>query len=195
LTAVIEACRESGFIPVHLHELPALLRRADQKCKYVAFTLDDGYRNNLQFAAPVFEHYQVPYTIYPTIGFVERENTIWWETCQAILQSVKSFNFDFGRGLETLATSTSDERHRAFQRFAVFVDQNNEDDAVARIDELSRRHDIDPFSIVMELVMDKHELAQHALNPLVEIGAHSVSHVNLRHVSDERLQQEISGSI
>jgi peptidoglycan/xylan/chitin deacetylase (PgdA/CDA1 family) len=40
--------------------------------RFVSFTLDDGYRDNLNIALPIFKRYGVPFTIYVTSAFLER---------------------------------------------------------------------------------------------------------------------------
>lgn len=195
LAEALETALQIGLIPVHLHEIPSLLANQGEKRRFVAFTLDDGYRNNMQHAAPVFRRFNVPYTVFPTMGFIERRRTIWWETCGLLLEKQDVLNFDFGQGVERVEAKSHDEKLRAFNRFADFVNLTDEDEAVNRIDQLARHHDIDPLAIVSDLVLDGAELSQFAKDPLVKIGAHSVTHVNLRRISDARLKQEIDDSI
>jgi peptidoglycan/xylan/chitin deacetylase (PgdA/CDA1 family) len=163
--------------------------------RFVAFTLDDGYRNNAEFAAPIFGRYGIPYTIFINPGFVERTRTMWWETAAAIARKADLIDFDFGNGPESLRTTTTARKFAAFERFAAFVQSIDEDEAVARIDAVARdRHNIDPMAIVDSLVMDEAELRELARDPLVHLGAHTMTHVNLRRVSRERLKDEIEQS-
>src|SRR5690606_25770395 len=48
LEVAVLVALERGLVPVHLHELPALLSDPTDRRKFVAFTLDDGYRNNAE---------------------------------------------------------------------------------------------------------------------------------------------------
>ncbi|UXS04256.1 polysaccharide deacetylase family protein [Agrobacterium tumefaciens] len=194
LDVAIEAALECGLLPAHLHDLPQLTMEPHDGRKFFAFTLDDGYRNNAEYAAPVFRKFAVPYTIFITPGFVERTRSIWWETAEALAKNNTSFRFDFGQGEETVAVSTHAQKIAAFIRFEQFVSSTDEDEAVARIDLAARRHGIDSMAIVDRLVMNKGELAALSSDPLAHIGAHTMTHVNMRRVSNERLHQEISQS-
>lgn len=195
LEQAVETALESGLTPVHLHDLPALLAEPGDQRRFVAFTLDDGYRNNAEFAAPVFRRHGVPYSIFINPGFVERTRSIWWETAAAIARKADRIDFDFGDGPETLRATTTARKFAAFERFAAFVQSIDEDEAVQRIDDVARQvHNIDPMDIVDSLVMDEEELRRLAEDRLVHLGAHTMTHVNLRRVSDERLNAEIEQS-
>jgi peptidoglycan/xylan/chitin deacetylase (PgdA/CDA1 family) len=195
LSQAIEAALECDLVPVHLHDLPALLADPADKRNFVAFTLDDGYRNNAEFAAPIFRAFDIPYTIFINPGFVERTRTMWWETAAALTRKAASFRFDLGHGVETIRCATVGQKFAAFDMLAAFVQSIDEDEAVARIDDVAQHdHGIDPMAIVDSLVMNEAGLRGLARDPLVHFGAHTVTHVNLRRVTSERLWREIEES-
>ncbi|MDA5640036.1 MULTISPECIES: polysaccharide deacetylase family protein [Agrobacterium] len=194
LEEAIQAALECGLVPVHLHDLPALLADNHEGRSFCAFTLDDGYRNNAEYAAPIFRKYAVPYTIFITPGFVERTRSLWWETAAALTQKAASFEFDFGAGPELVACASPSQKAEAFTRLEDFVQNFSEDEAVERIDRVARQHGVDPIAIVDELVMDEDEIKALAQDPLVHFGAHTVTHVNMRKVDATRLAYEIAES-
>ncbi|NTE36585.1 polysaccharide deacetylase family protein [Agrobacterium tumefaciens] len=194
LEEAIQAALECGLVPVHLHDLPALLADNHEGRSFCAFTLDDGYRNNVDYAAPIFRKYAVPYTIFITPGFVERTRSLWWETAAALTQKVASFEFYFGAGPEHVACASPSQKAEAFTRLEDFVQNFSEDEAVERIDHVARQHGVDPIAIVDELVMDEDELRALAQDPLVHFGAHTMTHVNMRKVDAARLAYEIAES-
>ena len=51
----------------------------------IAVTLDDGYRDNLEHALPVFRRHQAPFTIYVCPGFSDRTSELWWEALERII--------------------------------------------------------------------------------------------------------------
>jgi peptidoglycan/xylan/chitin deacetylase (PgdA/CDA1 family) len=194
LEQAILTARACGLVPARLHDLPALLSDPSDKRRFVAFTLDDGYRNNAQFAAPVFRKFGIPYTIFITPGFVERSRTIWWETAEAITRKLDRLAFDFGSGAETLRMETAGEKFTAFERLAAHVRAIDEDRAVEEIDTVAAASGIDPTTIVEDLVMDEAGLRMLAADPLADFGAHTLTHVNLKRVTPERLKHEIEES-
>jgi peptidoglycan/xylan/chitin deacetylase (PgdA/CDA1 family) len=195
LEEAVQAALECRLCPVHLHDLPDLLADPSDERKFVSFTLDDGYRDNAEFAAPVFRRFDIPYTIFVNPGFVERTRTIWWETAAALVNEAPEFRFDFGDGPETIASNTTGQKLAAFNRLAALVESIDEDEAVNRIDDAARAtRNIDPTAITDRLVMNRSELRDLSDDPLVHFGAHTVTHVNLRRVTSERLQEEIEES-
>lgn len=194
LEEAIRVAISEGLTPVHLHDLPSLLADKADRRSFVAFTLDDGYRNNAEFAAPIFRKFTVPYTIFVNPGFVERKRSAWWETAEAFVRKTTRFQFDFGSGIEGIRCETLYEKLSAFDRFTAFVKAIDEDVAVERIDAAARAHGVSPIAIIEDLVMDESELRQLAQDPLVHFGAHTMNHLNLRRVDEDRLHQEIEQS-
>jgi peptidoglycan/xylan/chitin deacetylase (PgdA/CDA1 family) len=190
----IEAALECGLVPVALEDLPQLLSDPTDERRFACFTLDDGSRDNAEYAAPVFRRYGVPYTIFITAGFVERTRSIWWRTVEAVTREAPRIIFDFGRGSERVDLRTIAQKEAAFERFTAFVQTANEDEAVGRIEDLAWASGIDPFAIVSELAMDVRELRSLAADPLVRFGAHTLTHVNLRRVDEMRLRDEVNAS-
>jgi peptidoglycan/xylan/chitin deacetylase (PgdA/CDA1 family) len=194
LDAAIVSGRQCGLHPVHLEELPELFADSSDRRKFMCFTLDDGCRDNAQFAAPVFRKHGVPYTVFITPGFVERNRTMWWETAEALTRAAASFNFDFGHGTETVPCSSHGEKFVAFERLAKFVESVDEDDAVAKIDQAAISAGVDPLGIVDHEIMTAAELGDLVKDPLARLGAHTITHPNLSRVSADRLRYEIEQS-
>ena len=194
LDEAIRACAESGLTPVALEDLPRLLADPADRRRFAAFTLDDGYRDNAEHAAPVFRRHGVPYTIFITKGFVERSRSAWWETAEALTAKLDEAEFDFGDGAEKVEMRTRAQKLAAFDRFGRFMQAVDEDEAVARLDRLAAEHGLDPLAIVDRLAMDARELRELARDPLARFGAHTLTHVNLRRVGEARLRDELAGS-
>jgi peptidoglycan/xylan/chitin deacetylase (PgdA/CDA1 family) len=194
LEQAIVAARQCGLIPVHLEDLPGLLADSTDTRKFMCFTLDDGYRDNEKFAAPVFRKHGVPYTIFIAPGFVERTRTIWWETAEELTRAASSFEFDFGRGVESLKSSSRFEKFVAFERLVNFVQSTDEDEAIGRIDLAAKLVGVDPESIVDLEIMTAAELQKLVADPLARLGAHTITHPNLARVVEKRLRQELKDS-
>lgn len=194
LDAAIRVAKDAGLVPAPLDALPGLLSDARDTRKFVCFTLDDGYRDNLEFAAPVFQKHSVPYTVFVTPGFIDRKRTIWWETLEKLLNDVLAFSFDFGGGPEIVHCASRDAKITAFDRIAIHVETASEDLAVAQIDKAAKACSIDALAIVDAEIMSRAEISQLLEDPLASLGAHTMTHPNLARVCVERLGEEMRQS-
>lgn len=190
----IMVIKDLGLVPVPLEQLPALLADESDTRRFVCYTLDDGYRDNLAFAAPVFQKHNVPYTVFVTPGFVDRQRTIWWETAEKLVNDHDSFLFDFGTGPQFVACAGVDAKICAFDRIARHIETASEDVALAGVDETARGLGIDPMKIVDQEIMTRAELAILLDDPLASLGAHTMTHPNLSRVCAERLEEELRKS-
>lgn len=194
LDAVLRQLKSEGYRFVALDDVPALLADAKPGQPFAAFTLDDGYRNNLAYALPVFERHHAPFTIFVAKGLAERTHTIWWETLAALLRKEDKLPFDFGNGSEMIDLATSVAKASAFARFAEYLHRNDEAAAVTAIDALAERHEIDAREIVDDLVMGPSELNLLEASPLASLGAHTVSHRAVSRLSDADVREEMAVS-
>jgi peptidoglycan/xylan/chitin deacetylase (PgdA/CDA1 family) len=79
LESVIEEVRGAGFEIIALDDVKARLagKRSTSK-PFAVFTLDDGYKDNRDFAYPVFKRHNVPFTIYVPTAYADGEGDLWW---------------------------------------------------------------------------------------------------------------------
>ena len=194
LDEAIGVAKARGLVPVALEELPRLLADPSDTRRFCAFTLDDGYRDNLVHAAPVFRRHGVPFTVFVTIGFTTRTRTMWWETAARLVARVDRLAFDFGAGVETLECRSLGAKQVAFERLAHFVASIEEDAAVTRIDEAARAAGLDPVAMVAEEVMDVADLQRLFTEPLARLGAHTLTHPALSRLDEGRAREEMARS-
>ncbi|MBX5104350.1 polysaccharide deacetylase family protein [Rhizobium lentis] len=194
LDAALRRLTRDGYRFVPLDQLPALLAEPEGGRPFAAFTLDDGYTNNMEHALPVFERHRAPFTVFVTKGFAEGSHSIWWETLAVLLRQAKEIRFDFGRGAERLALAGPQQQWAAFDRFAAFIHRFDEAHAVAAVDRLARENGIEPTDIVRDLVMGPAQLQWLARRPLATLGAHTISHRALARLpeAEARIEMEVS---
>ncbi|ULR43266.1 polysaccharide deacetylase family protein [Rhizobium sp. K102] len=194
LDAALRRLKREGYRFVPLDELPALLAEPAGGRPFAAFTLDDGYVNNLEHALPVFERHRAPFTVFVAKGFAEGSHSIWWETLAVLLRQATEIRFDFGRGSERLALESPQQQWDAFDRFAAYIHRSDEARAIAALDMLARDNGIEPTDIARDLVMGPAQLQWLARRPLAALGAHTISHRALGRLpeAEARIEMEVS---
>ena len=193
LDAAITRLKREGYTFIALEGLPGHLSSGSRK-PVAVFTLDDGYRNNLDHAAPVFTRHGVPFTVFVAAGFIDRTHTLWWETLADLLGAQSHLTFDFSGGEETLSLSTIGEKQSAFDRFATFIHTTDEATAIDRLNTTAGAHGIDAAGIVDTLTLDEPGLARLIANPLARLGAHTISHRAVARLADDVARQELEAS-
>ncbi|TDH38678.1 polysaccharide deacetylase [Pseudohoeflea suaedae] len=197
LEAAIVAVKAAGMTPIALDDLPEHAKKADETKPVVMFTLDDGYKDNLEHAAPVFARHGIPFTVFATGGFIDRTHSIWWKTAEELIRKLDRFEFDFGDGVgvTSLVTETLQQKYAAYDRLYRSLACASQHQIIARLDEYALDNGIDPLAIVDREVMDEAGLRELIKNPLASLGAHTISHCNMAHVPDEQLRAEIEQSV
>ncbi len=157
-------------------------------------TLDDGYRDNAEHAAPVFRRHGCPFTIYVTPGFCDRSAEIWWEALERIIARTDRMEADPG-GPPALATGTADEKNAAFRIWIDYL-AGSVDEAKQRqlIRRLCDRYGVDLAALAAELVMDWDEVRAIARDPLCTIGAHTMTHPALKRLPEAEARREMRES-
>lgn len=161
---------------------------------FAVFTLDDGFRDNVDHALPVFDRHGVPFTIFACRGFSERSHTMWWETAAAMIAEGRTLAIETEQGPMRLDCQTLADKHKAFARIATTFAAGDEALAIERLNAAAYAVGVDPYAIVAENIMDGGELRKAAAHPLLTLGAHTVSHRGLARLSDDEILDELNQS-
>src|SRR4051812_16235182 len=87
----------------------------------IAVTLDDGYRDNLQHALPVFRKHSVPFTIYVCPGFTDRTSELWWEALERMIASPDTFAPPGEAAVAPAETRTPAQKLAMFEQWRIWL--------------------------------------------------------------------------
>lgn len=147
----------------------------------LAITFDDGYLDNYTVAWPLLARHGIPATFFISSSNVQSGQEFWWDTLQRVF-------------LGTANRSSAPRGHPAFiAEWKRLRDASpiHRDDALS---DLCQRAGIDLQGPPESRPMSVDQLRSMSQSPLVEIGAHSVSHRRLATASAEHQRNEVSGS-
>ena len=185
LKTAIRATRASGCTIVTMDEAVARLQSGRSDERFAVFTLDDGYRDNLVHALPVFEEEDCPFLIYVPSDFPTGAGELWWLALERIIAGHRSVRFDLGAGEESFACANDAEKEQAFNTIYAHLRAIDEDAQRAAIHRMAEQHGFDLAALCAEEIMDVAELKTIAAHPLCTIGAHTVTHRAIAKLSPE----------
>ena len=180
LRAMLAHLRALDVDIVTMDEVHQRLSERDFERRFACFTLDDGYRDNRDFALPVMREFDAPLTVYATSDFAEGTGKLWWIALEKVIAKASSIEVPIGGIVTRLDTSTPAAKQAAFDRLHEWLRAlPAEHDLQREISALCARHDVDQTSLARDLCLSWDELKAFAADPLVTIGAHTITHCNL----------------
>ena len=187
--------RSDGYVICSMDEVLERLTAGHTDERFLAVTLDDGYRDNLVCAKPVFEAHNIPYTIYVCPGFVEGTASLWWEDLANVIERQERITFATKDGPGALDCRTRTEKRTAFHQLQTYL-TTEVDEYTQRqfMDQLCRAYGVDSRAYVQEQVMDWDELRQIASSPLCTLGAHTMNHYHLARIARDDAAFEMEQS-
>lgn len=193
LETVIEVAKEQHMAPIALCDVKDYIAARHDK-PFIAFTLDDAYKNNAQHAAPIFRRHHVPYTVFVAKGLSERTHTMWWETAEQLIGKTDQFWLNIAGENQHFICNNLTKKHQCFDDFAQLLLKYPEDIMVKALNDAAQQVGLSAFSIAADLVMDRSALLALNKDPLCHLAPHTVSHINLARATPERLHTEITQS-
>lgn len=197
LEAVIGEVRSSGFETISLDEMAIRLSRPERSGDrpFAVFTLDDGYRDNLEHAYPVFKRNDVPFAVYVATDYADGGGDLWWLTLERVIAEAVEVAVAMDGSVETFKAVTVAEKYAAFERIYWWLRKLPELRAREVVAELASSIGYNANRQCRDLVMNWAELRQLADDPLVTIGGHTCRHLALAKLPAHEALAEIKGSM
>jgi peptidoglycan/xylan/chitin deacetylase (PgdA/CDA1 family) len=178
---------QKGFTPIAINDLQRVLTDKSSR-RYVAFTFDDGYYDNLEKALPIFERHRVPFAVYIPTDFITRKQFAWWYFIEDVIRDHTSITYLYKGEEKTAGIERKDQKDAFFMALRTMIQED-----AATLAALMERYRPD-MNAYHNLFLNAEQLAQLAAHPLVTIGSHSVTHPSLAKLSDEASYKEIIDS-
>jgi peptidoglycan/xylan/chitin deacetylase (PgdA/CDA1 family) len=193
LDSVINLTKSLGYEPVSLAE--AVQRISGQGASnrpFVVFTLDDGYRDTLVHARPVFRKHDCPFTVFVTPAIADGHCELWWRGLEAAIAGAAHIDVSIGGAEVNLATVSDGQKRLAWQRLYWPLRAMEQTTQRAWIRSFCARQGIDLDAICLAEAMGWEELRLLARDPLCSIGAHSMNHYAMARLSRDLAWRELT---
>lgn len=192
LEAVIRQVREADLDIVSLDEAHDRIVAGATDRRFACFTLDDGYRDNVEHAYPVFKTYGVPFTVYVPSDYPEGRGELWWLALEEVIERADVLRVDIDGERETLPTASEEEKWGAYDRIYWWLRQIGEDRQRVFMKDLCSNNNVSLETLGDRLLMTWDEVSDLAKDPLVTIGAHTVGHYALAKLDADRARIEMA---
>ena len=195
LEGVVNRLKARRIDLVTLDEVQRRLAEQDFSRRFVAFTLDDGYRDNLEFAWPIFKRHNVPFTLFVATAFADHLGEMWWVALERVVAANSRIVVEVEGDTRFYDCTGPGEKDAAFHEIYWRLRRLPDEGEMRRIvRDLCARYGIDPLAPCRELCMGWAEIGRMAKDPLVTIGAHTVNHTMLRKLPAAAARAEIERS-
>lgn len=194
LDRIIRLVLERGYDIISLDDARARLGEGDLDRPFVCFTIDDGYRDALQHAYPVFKRHGVPFAVYVASDFADGCGNLWWRALECLLRDVDAVEFQFDGVTRRLSCGSPRTKLRTYRAIHYWLGSLPERDARDIVADLCRMYGMDASGLCRQLAMDWNDVRALARDPLVTIGAHTRSHLPLGQLSYAEARAEIEAS-
>ena len=195
LRAMLAHLRSRDVDIITMDELHRRLTERDFSRRFACFTFDDGYRDNRDFALPVMREFNAPFTVHVASDFAEGIGRLWWIALEMLIAKASSIEADISGVATRLDTSTPAAKEAAFERLHDWLrGLPGGGDLPREMGALCARYGVDETAICRELCMSWDELKAFAQDPLISIGAHTITHCSLARQSREIACQEMATS-
>jgi peptidoglycan/xylan/chitin deacetylase (PgdA/CDA1 family) len=156
----------------------------------VAVTFDDGYAETMRNVLPALEATDVPATLFVSTGHVSQQRGFWWDELLRLLRSAAD------RPLRL----TIDGEKRAWARggaaashLVAWLQPKAPEVIDQAMSELRVWAGRPPELLEAERPLTVDELRALSASPLIDVGAHTRTHANLRCVDPARRLDELAG--
>ena len=183
--------------PLPLQRLVADQQRGRIRERSIAITFDDGYADNLLYARPLLERFDVPATVFVATGQLGQAREFWWDELELLLDApVQQAELWLDIGGQTRRWQLHEEQARSRLYVSVWealqpLSAEQQGQALAAIRSWVG---VSPLARPSHRALRPDELRALNDGDLVEIGAHTISHPLLSAHPADAQHEEIAGS-
>jgi peptidoglycan/xylan/chitin deacetylase (PgdA/CDA1 family) len=195
LEDVLRGLRREQVDLVSLDEMHRRITERDFRRRFICFTFDDGYRDNLEYALPILKKYDAPFGLYIPTSFPDRLGELWWLTLERTIAGQRRISLVMGGQDRRYDCETTEAKYELYEHIYWWLRSlDSEEDLRRAVRDLGARYGVGTAAVCDELCMNWEEIGEVAADPLATIGAHTVNHVMLRKWTDAQVRNEMQQS-
>lgn len=194
IRAILSTLRREQFSLVSLREIFRRLKEGRPLGRAVAFTIDDGYFDHAQVAAPIFEEFGCPLTMFLVSGFMDGKLWLWWDQVQYIFENTPHRVLEITVGEDTFRYELESlaARDRAAHDLSSWYQRTADGDVATFVASLAEMADVEvPGRAPERFAPLSWDEARALERRGIDFGIHTVSHPRLAGLTKEMSAWEI----
>ena len=188
LESFIKSLLEQGYEIISLDQLYDILLAKKSVTNKVLFTFDDGYKDNLTLALPIFEKYNIPFTVYVTTSFPDRRAILWWYALEDILLNHETIELSDG---SLYQCGDLIEKQKVFLAIRDKILKLNQANLASLLENLFSGYKVDWYAYTDKLALSWEEVITLANYDLVTIAGHTVNHYAFNKLTADQINYEV----
>lgn len=190
LDQFITDLKNNGYQFISLDRLYEILKTKEKVKKQVVFTFDDGYLDNYINAYPIFKKHNVPFTIYITTDFIEKQGILWWYELEDLILRNEYVNFNSIR----IPCRTKKEKNEAFMFIREHTIRLPQGSLIKNIEKMFGVSGINWHKASQEIMMSWEHITKLNKDNLVTIANHTKTHPVLNKLNESDAKDEIANA-
>ena len=186
LATALSWLRDRGVDFVSLEAMLDRLKSPSDR-PFAAFTFDDGFADSLTHALPVMERFGAPMTVYVATGMIERSMDAWWLGLAAWIRASDRVALPQA-GLSFDCPDAAGKK-RAFVAIEAVIHRDYE--LLPQVRSAIAAQGIDCAALLDREALTVEQLRELSRHPLVTIGAHGDTHINLARETEATVCREM----
>ncbi|MBL4862637.1 MAG: polysaccharide deacetylase family protein [Crocinitomicaceae bacterium] len=162
--------------------------------KFVVFTLDDGYRDNIEFGKPVFEKYNIPFTIYVTTCFPDNNAVLWWYLLENKINETDTLLFPTNEGDQQFSWTNKAEAATCYSELSGLIKNLPKENFRHSVKSILQIENQNITELCVKNALTWEEIKVASDHPLITIGAHSLNHLPLANLTENEAFEEMMES-
>lgn len=185
--------------PISIDEAVKTLREKKKiKPKSFVISFDDGFYNNISIAYPILRSLKIPFVIYLTTNFIDKNGMSWIDQIEHCVYKTKIKKLFISRYKKNFEIKNDKEKIKLMKyiRTKVKKDKNCDPNKFAKqINKILGFNKEIRSNLIIDKKLSWKDIKKFKNNNLITFGGHSHTHLPLGYLKPNILKQEIKTSV
>ena len=194
LESLIQYLLKLNYDIISLDSVYERLEKGHTGKKFIAFTFDDGYYDNLLHAFPILKKYNIPFTIYVATNYPDGRLTPWWYPLEELILKNDRLEFKEDGQFKNFICKTLPDKEVTFHNIRTLLMGGPHADLLTRVNNFFDNFNVDLYEATKGYMLNWDQIKELNREEIVNFGAHTLNHLALNRLSKNNATDEILNS-